>query len=269
MKNVDFSELISKILDVEYTDAIRIFGTMSDKEKESVLWIIAEKYEMAVYPFILSLLIKNGSIILYNILDDILSCALCYIEGAYQMAAYHMKRQIILYPEDISFKERILELYYIPDVYAERSEYLKYANDILALDSNNAIAIDFIKNKAKGDYGRGVYINALFEEIKYLHFDNAYKMIESYSSERIYKELYMLAEFSKSMVVYIFLEYLLEKKNSIFLNTLAFDILTSVLSHIGGAQQMAAYHACKLIELDAKPEIYYHFVEELRLCHNV
>ena len=81
MKNMDFSELISKILDVEYTDAIRIFRTMSDKEKESVLWIIAEKYEMAVYPFILSLLINNGSIILYNILDDILSCTLCYIEG--------------------------------------------------------------------------------------------------------------------------------------------------------------------------------------------
>lgn len=264
MKNSCYSKFVSKILNIEYSDAIQIFKSLPNAEREITILSVAEENEMAVYPFMLSLLKEHNSLYVYKILDAVLSCALCYIEGAYQMAVYHLKQQINRYPDDLDSKIRILELYYIPDVYAERRDYLKYAEEILEKDSNNPVALGFVTNKVKGDYGSGMKINDLFEKIKYLHFDEAYNMIFNYDSDRIYNEIYRIAENSNSMVVYLFIEYLLEKEDSIFYNMLAFDVLTLPLSRIGGAQYMAAYHAYKLIGAGDNQNKYRKFVEELR-----
>lgn len=225
IKNSCYSKFVSKILNIEYSDAIQIFTSLPNAEREITILSVAEENEMAVY---------------------------------------HLKQQINRYPDDLDSKIRILELYYIPDVYAERRDYLKYAEEILEKDSNNPVALGFVTNKVKGDYGGGMKINDLFEKIKYLHFDEAYNMIFNYDSDRIYNEIYRIAEKSNSMVVYLFIEYLLEKEDSIFYNMLAFDVLTLPLSRIGGAQYMAAYHAYKLIGAGDNQNKYRKFVEELR-----
>ena len=110
IKNSCYSKFVSKILNIEYSDSIQIFTSLPNAEREITILSVAEENEMAVY---------------------------------------HLKQQINRYPDDLDSKIRILELYYIPDVYAERRDYLKYAEEILEKDSNNPVALGFVTTESR------------------------------------------------------------------------------------------------------------------------
>ena len=62
MKNSCYSKFVSKILNIEYSDAIQIFTSLPNAEREITILSVAEENEMAVYPFMLSLLKEHNSL---------------------------------------------------------------------------------------------------------------------------------------------------------------------------------------------------------------
>ena len=158
----------------------------------------------------------------------------------------------------------MLELYPVPDLDTDYSEYCKYARDILAVIPSDGRARLFIDKPEIKDYGEGIRLDEIFDHIKYLKFEEAKNIIDKYDDKRKYDELCMLAEKSKSMVVYLFIEYLIENSDNYLYNKTAFDILTSSLRHIKGPRQMAAYYAKRIIEVYSDSDKYIQYIEELR-----
>lgn len=78
----------------------------------------------------------------------IMSQVLNFEDGAYDLAAYHAKRAILLDNSNINYKEYYLYFYKHPDLSLEISydEFRVYAEQILKIDPDNISARDLLRD---------------------------------------------------------------------------------------------------------------------------
>ena len=139
-----YNILYDMIMKVEFKEAEKIFIKMSsDKQKEVIEQLAYNTENMIVYTFIQYMNEKEEKILFHEIEFDILTNALCHVEGAYQMALYHNQRLLDLVPDSVKYMEWMLSFYDVKIIDKEKA--VTIANKILDIDLNNIIAKNLLK----------------------------------------------------------------------------------------------------------------------------
>ena len=131
-----YSDLYDKIINVDFKKAEMIFMEMSSEEQRKIIEEMAYNTEsMIVYAFVQYVNEKNESVVFHEIEFDILTNALCHIEGAYQIALFHNQRLIELVPNSVKYLEWMLLFYDVKVI--DKDKALSIINEILDIDSDN------------------------------------------------------------------------------------------------------------------------------------
>ena len=137
-------KLYDLIMKVDFEQAEKIFTDMSDKAQKEIMEQLAYDTEsMIIYSFIQYINNKKESIFFHEMEFDMLTNALCHIEGAYQMALYHNQRLLELVPDSIKYMEWMLSFYDIKVIDKEKT--MEIVEKILDIDSDNMIAQDMMR----------------------------------------------------------------------------------------------------------------------------
>lgn len=133
-----YSDLYDKIINVDFKQAEIIFMEMSSEEQREIIEEMAYNTEsMLVYAFVQYVNEKNESVVFHEIEFDILTNALCHIEGAYQIALFHNQRLLELVPNSVKYLEWMLLFYDVKVIDKEKA--LCVVNEILEMDSDNML----------------------------------------------------------------------------------------------------------------------------------
>lgn len=133
-----YSDLYDKIINVDFKQAEIIFMEMSSEEQREIIEEMAYNTEsMLVYAFVQYVNEKNESVVFHEIEFDILTNALCQIEGAYQIALFHNQRLLELVPNSVKYLEWMLSFYDVKVIDKEKA--LSVINEILEIDSDNML----------------------------------------------------------------------------------------------------------------------------------
>lgn len=99
--------------------------------------------EDIVYYDFLNYMIQHGynTAELHYYASEFMATTLNFLPNAYKIAFEHGKKAIELNPNDISLKEYIILFYDIPDQLLDKESAIKYAQEILAIDSGNKTAL--------------------------------------------------------------------------------------------------------------------------------
>lgn len=134
-----YNKIFELIMKVDFEAAERIFLPLPDETKCRIIEKIVYSTEsMIIYSFVQYLNEKDERILFHEIEFDMLTNALCHIEGAYQMALYHNRRLLQLAPQNIKYLEWILTFYDIKVI--DKNEAKNISKKILGMDENNIIA---------------------------------------------------------------------------------------------------------------------------------
>ncbi|AHN21692.1 MULTISPECIES: hypothetical protein [Lysinibacillus] len=82
-----------------------------------------------------------------------------------------------------------------------------------------------------------------------VNFNEAEKLYQKSDFEQFHSELISIAYDNRNMIYYTFLHYLIMKKETAELHTLAFSLFVNSLTPIEGAYHCALYHAQRAVEL--------------------
>lgn len=139
-----YSELYDRIMKVDFRKAEDIFAQMSGAEQKQVMRKMVYNTEsMIFYAFIQYMNEKNESILFHEIEFDMLTNALCHVEGAYQMGLFHNQRLLDLVPNSVKYLEWMLSFYDVKVITKDKA--ISIANKILELDADNQIARQMLK----------------------------------------------------------------------------------------------------------------------------
>lgn len=142
-------QLQELILQNKFSNASKLVtGATSTEELEGILLEIAYDTEsLLVYEFVNFLIEQKESVELHSIAASLLNNPLCFIDGAYAKGLNHVRRAMDFVPMDVSLKELILFYSLVPDEIVTREEAREYAMQILQIDPNNKVALDFLSNE--------------------------------------------------------------------------------------------------------------------------
>lgn len=133
-----YTDLYDKIINVDFKQAEIIFMKMSSEEQREIIEKMAYNTEsMIVYAFVQYVNEKNESVVFHEIEYDILTNALCHIEGAYQIALFHNQRLLELVPNSVKYLEWMLLFYDVKVI--DKEKVLSVINEILEMDSDNML----------------------------------------------------------------------------------------------------------------------------------
>lgn len=133
-----YTDLYDKIINVDFKQAEIIFMKMSSEEQREIIEKMAYNTEsMIVYAFVQYVNEKNESVVFHEIEFDILTNALCHIEGAYQIALFHNQRLLELVPNSVKYLEWMLLFYDVKVI--DKEKVLSVINEILEMDSDNML----------------------------------------------------------------------------------------------------------------------------------
>ncbi len=139
-----YSELYNAIMNVDFKQAEKIFIEMSGGEQREIIEQLAYDTEsMIIYAFIEYMNDKNENIVFHEIEFDMLTNALCHVEGAYQIAFLHNQRLLELVPNSVKYLEWMLSFYDIKVIDKEKA--LSIVDKILEIDSDNMIGKSMLK----------------------------------------------------------------------------------------------------------------------------
>jgi len=142
-----YNELYELIMKVEFKKAEKIFVKMSNEEQKEVIEQLAYNTEsMIIYSFVQYVNEKNEKVLLHEIEFDMLTNALCHIEGAYQIALFHNQRLLELVPNSIKYMEWMLSFYDVKII--DKGKAVSIANKILQYDSDNLLGKSTIERLA-------------------------------------------------------------------------------------------------------------------------
>lgn len=137
-------ELQNMIMNVEFKQAENIFLKLTSQEQRDIIEQLAYDTEsMIIYLFVQYLNQKSESVMFHEMEFDMLTNALCHIEGAYQMALFHNQRLLELLPDSVKYMEWMLSFYDIRVIDIDKT--LSIANRVLELDCNNVVAKNIIE----------------------------------------------------------------------------------------------------------------------------
>ncbi len=92
-----YSKLYDTIMKVDFKQAEKIFMKMSSEEQREIIVQLAYNTEsMIIYAFVQYINQKDENVLFHEIEFDMLTNALCHVEGAYQMAFFHNQRLLEL-----------------------------------------------------------------------------------------------------------------------------------------------------------------------------
>lgn len=139
-----YSELGEFIMKVDFKEAEKIFFNMSVEEQKEIIEQLAYNTEsMIIYSFVQYVNEKNENILFHEIEFDMLTNALCHIEGAYQMALFHNQRLLELVPDSVKYMEWMLSFYDVKVI--DKRKAVTIAKRLLELDNDNLIGKEMIQ----------------------------------------------------------------------------------------------------------------------------
>lgn len=139
-----YSELGEFIMKVDFKEAEKIFLNMSVEEQKEIIEQLAYNTEsMIIYSFVQYVNEKNENILFHEIEFDMLTNALCHIEGAYQMALFHNQRLLELVPDSVKYMEWMLSFYDVKVI--DKRKAVTIAKRLLELDNDNLIGKEMIQ----------------------------------------------------------------------------------------------------------------------------
>lgn len=135
------------ILRGDFLTAKELASQMDMETLNDNLFLIAyDEENITPLGFINFLLVKEETSEYHYIASFLLSMALNYLEGAYQIAFHHAKRAVELTPNDISYKEYLLFFNTIPDKLLNNEEAQEIANEILEYEPTNKTALSIVSD---------------------------------------------------------------------------------------------------------------------------
>lgn len=103
------------ILRGNFALAIQLIGELTDKELDDLLFKIAyDEASITPYSFICFMLMNQEVASYHVVAATILLHGLCQIEGVYAAALNHVRRAIVLDPDDYELLELLLMIYFSP-----------------------------------------------------------------------------------------------------------------------------------------------------------
>ncbi len=131
-----YNKLYDLIMKVDFKQAERIFIKMSGEEQREIIeQLVYNTESMIIYAFVQYVNEKNENVVFHEIQFDILTNALCHIEGAYQMALFHNQRLIEIVPDSVKYLQWMLSFYDVKVIDKEKA--LSITKKILKIDSDN------------------------------------------------------------------------------------------------------------------------------------
>ena len=125
----------------QYIEVEEICKEMSAFDFRDILMNIAYETEsINVYGFIAHMTRKKENIEWLKLAVDILLNPLCFIEGAYSLALFHA-RELLNIDRNVENLERILFFYNIPEKLVDDAEAYCIAEEILAIETDNKVAL--------------------------------------------------------------------------------------------------------------------------------
>ena len=122
-----------------------LVGKDIDSWSGDLVDIAYDTKSLLAYTLICMMLMKQESSRLHSLATALLSHSLCYIEGAYASACYHMRRAVALDPKNVGYKEALLFFHEIPEQLLNKEEAIKLASEVLEKDPGSKAAQDIIK----------------------------------------------------------------------------------------------------------------------------
>lgn len=247
--NIDLVFLSDLLENCEFDKAAYCISNLKRSEQNDVLFSLSEKKGIIVYKFLEILIRNSNDPFYYELLINIFHGSLCYINGAYKIIEWYLKELIALYPDSIEYKEWMLELALIPDVKVTNNRIRKLANDIILLNPNHRLANKCLNNLAvlkeitHSD-------SDVKKNINDLEFEKARIIFDLMDEQKKRECIFEFADENKSIIIYRFVEYLIENNESIFLNELACVLLKDVFNEIIGAKQLLIYHMTRIRKLE-------------------
>lgn len=139
-----YGKLYEKIMKVDFKEAEKIFIKISNEEQKQIIEEMAYDTEsIIVYVFLQYMNEKDEKVVFHEIEFNILTSALCHIEGAYQVAFLHNQRLLELVPDSVRYLEWMLSFYDVKVIDKEKT--LGIISKILEKDSDNKLAKDMLK----------------------------------------------------------------------------------------------------------------------------
>ena len=130
-----------KLQQGQYTEVEEICKEMNLLDFRDVFMNIAYETEsINVYGFIVYMIRSEGNKEWIKLAIDILLNSLCFIEGDYSLALFHV-RELLKIDRNVENLERILFFYNIPEKLVDDIEAYKIAEEILAIDADNVVAL--------------------------------------------------------------------------------------------------------------------------------
>ncbi len=133
------------ILSGRFTEAKKMSQLIEFKKLSDLLFNIGyEDESLCAYSFICFLILENESADLHCEASALLKGAFSYLNGAYSAAFYHIKRALMLSPDDIDLEETLLSFYFLPliEPLLSKEEVEKIADRILKQKPNSLAAKD-------------------------------------------------------------------------------------------------------------------------------
>jgi len=137
-------QFIDNINAGKFFDAKKLISAMSPEGMLTFLQgLTFETNLISIYTFIAFLLLENETIFLHQCARSILCISMW--EGANAAALLHSQRIYELDPHDIAKKASVLSYFGTPDCTITRQEAQKMAQEILAQDPQNKIALSTLE----------------------------------------------------------------------------------------------------------------------------
>ena len=144
------NDIIQNILSCKFDGAYESVKKWPYRQLDELLSKIGFDYgqSLVVYAFAEYLIKQDECIDYHFIAQSILCGALCHIEGAYNVALYHNYRILELDKNNLQAKVMMLFYNTLPNPLLTKPEAAIFAQEILKVEPNNKIALDFL-----GDHG--------------------------------------------------------------------------------------------------------------------
>ena len=135
------------ILSGSFDDACREHAVnMQCEELNNELLALAfDVQNILVYAFTCHLITKNNCADYHHFAARIMSHPLCFIEDAYDVALYHIKRVLEIAPEDIEAMEMMMFFNTITDKLISDEAAIEIAGTILQKNPQNKTALEYMK----------------------------------------------------------------------------------------------------------------------------
>lgn len=140
-------EIEEGILNAQYEQVAKKFENMGDKDIHDMInFYIADRTEsLSVYGFTQYMFKKTGNTLWLNLSVIIMAYTLCWMEGAYAVGIFHA-RELVSLKKNVDNLLLLLSFYGLSEHLMNDDEAEKVAKEILALDTNNEIALNALND---------------------------------------------------------------------------------------------------------------------------